>query len=161
MQLTSDLWELVRDKARAHGAGTMVRKKEQEPRLCRHSRTSFCCHLFLCLFGHPGSSMPERKGPVGLLDQICLQPHVGHTYTKRLFVIYLKFEFNWCPIFLFATLATLCWGPASQATAGCSSGHNSKWELRRQEATAGNLGQNQQRGPFISLDSGFKSNSII
>lgn len=36
---------------------------------------------------------------------MCPRNLMGHTYTKKvflLFVVYLKFNFNWCPIFSFA-----------------------------------------------------------
>ena len=29
---------------------------------------------------------------------------MGHTHTKRLFVVYLKFQFNCCPVFYLAIL---------------------------------------------------------
>ena len=38
---------------------------------------------------------------------------MGYTYTKKLFFISLKFKFNQCPIFFFATsIATLLSGPS-------------------------------------------------
>ena len=36
-------------------------------------------------------STPEHKGSEGLPEQIRSQPHVGHTYSKKLFAVYLKF----------------------------------------------------------------------
>ena len=71
---------------------------------------------------------------------------MGHVGTKKLFVLWLKLKVNWCPIFLFANWATLCWGPAPQATVGYNSGYNSTGKLRRNTgATEVNLGLNQQR----------------
>ena len=34
---------------------------------------------------------------------------MGHTYTRKLFIIYVKFKFNWCPVFNLATLGGGLW----------------------------------------------------
>lgn len=37
----------------------------------------------------------------------CLKYCMGHTYSKKLFIIYLKFKYNWESVFVFSELANL------------------------------------------------------